>query len=126
MPTLIEFIHGEVVIAAELADTECAKAIADCLPVTTAASTWGEEIYFKVGAGQELDDTAQEVVRAGDLGYWPTGDAICFFFGPTPVSGPDEIRPASAVNLVGRIAGNLELLKGVRDGDRVTLRRKGE
>jgi len=71
---------------------------------------------------ERLDETAREAVNLGDIGYWPTGDAICFFFGPTPASAPGEIRPASAVNIVGRIRGDLEALKRVRDGQMVTLR----
>ncbi len=62
-------------------------------------------------------------MELGDVGYWPTGDAICFFFGATPVSAPGGIRPASAVNIVGRIRVDLEILKTVRDGAQATLRK---
>jgi len=40
-------------------------------------------------------ENGQEVVELGDLGYWPPGQAFCLFFGPTPASQGDEIRPAS-------------------------------
>ena len=43
---------------------------------------------------------AERRVQLGDLGYWPPGAAFCIFFGPTPASRGDEIRPASAVNVV--------------------------
>ena len=109
-------------VCAELFDTNCARAIAAALPISARANTWGREIYFKVGVNERLDETAREAVNLGDIGYWPTGDAICFFFGPTPASAPGEIRPASAVNIVGRIRGDLEALKRVRDGQMVTLR----
>ena len=59
----------------------------------------------------DLESTAQEVVQSGDLGYWPSGKAFCIFFGPTPSSGPGEIRPASAVNVIGRVIGDETQLK---------------
>ena len=70
----------------------------DALPIEASASTWGDEIYFgiPVAAGEEM---GQEVVELGDLGYWPPGSAFCMFFGPTPMSRGDEIRPASPVTV---------------------------
>lgn len=103
-------------IEAELHDTPTARTIAEALPLEARASTWGEEIYFEIPVQSGLDDTAREVVAAGDLGYWPRGRALCLFFGPTPISGPGEIRPASAVNIVGRLAGNLDNLRNIADG----------
>jgi hypothetical protein len=58
------------------------------------------------------------------LGYWPQGHALCIFFGPTPVSRGDEIRPASPVNIVGKIQGDLGVLKGVAEGTRVRLEKE--
>ena len=49
---------------------------------------------------------AREIVGKGDLGYWPQGPAFCIFFGPTPISTGDEIKPASAVNLFGKVIGD--------------------
>jgi hypothetical protein len=54
----------------------------------------------------ELEKDAREVVEVGDLGYWPPGKAFCIFFGPTPMSRSGEIRPASAVNIVGKVKGD--------------------
>jgi len=121
MPTLLQIATPHGTVAAELGDTDCARAIAAKLPYTAEANTWGEEIYFAIGVKMKLDKTAKTVVALGDIGYWPTGDAICFFFGQTPVSSPGEIRPASAVNIVGRILGDLNTLKKVADGERIVL-----
>jgi len=60
----------------------------------------------------------------GDLGYWPTGRAFCIFFGLTPASVPGEIRPASAVNLVGRLLGDPCCLKLVPEGAMVRVEKK--
>ena len=83
----------------------------------------GREIYFTIPVISALDETAKEVVEKGDLGYWPTGKAFCIFFGPTPASQGDEIRPASAVNIVGRVEGNTDVFKNVRDGENIKLER---
>jgi hypothetical protein len=63
------------------------------------------------------------VVEPGDLGYWPPGQAFCIFFGPTPASRGDEIRPASPVNIVGRVDGDPLVFKQVASGSRVRLER---
>ncbi len=94
---------GEVEAAAELNESETARAIWQALPLEGSANTWGEEIYFRIPVSQALEPDAKELVHLGDLGYWPKGEAFCIFFGATPISGPGEIRPASAVNVVGRL-----------------------
>jgi hypothetical protein len=57
----------------------------------------------------------------GHLGYWPSGHAFCVFFGPTPISRENEIRPASAVNLFGRVDGDATIFNEVLDGDRIHI-----
>jgi len=115
-------IHaGAVSMAAELNDSPTAAAIHAALPLEAAAQTWGDEIYFRIPVEQKLEDSAVAVVAVGDLGYWPTGRAFCIFFGPTPASRGDEIRPASAVNLVGRVLGDAKAFRAVEDGELVRL-----
>jgi uncharacterized protein len=112
---------GNLSVIAELNDSPTASAIHAALPMEAAASTWGDEIYFRIPVDQKLEDSAVEVVAAGDLGYWPTGHAFCIFFGPTPASRGEEIRPASAVNLVGKVCGDARVFKGFQDGELVRL-----
>ncbi len=115
-------IHaGAVSMIAELNDSPTAAAVYEALPLVVSAQTWGDEIYFPIPVDQKLDDTAVEVVTEGDLGYWPTGRAFCIFFGPTPASRGEEIRPASAVNLIGRVLGDAKAFRSFRDGDLVRL-----
>ena len=64
-----------------------------------------------------------ETVELGDLGYWPPGSAFCIFFGPTPMSRGDEIRPASPVNVFGTIVGDPSVFKKVRAGTQVRVER---
>ena len=119
----IKIITGDISAVAELSSGKTPDAIWDSLPIDNTVNTWGDEIYFKIPVTSALDETAREVVEKGDLGYWPTGRAFCIFFGPTPASQGDEIRPASAVNIVGRVEGNTDLFKRVRDGENIKLER---
>lgn len=112
---------GKIELMAELNDSPTARAIFASLPLSAEANTWGDEVYFQVPVDQKLDLTAVELVEAGDLAYWPTGRAFCIFFGPTPVSREGEIRPASAVNPIGKAIGDARVLKSVRDGDPVIV-----
>lgn len=121
MGTRIRIQAGQITLAAELGETPAARAVAAALPLEARVSTWGDEIYFAIPVREELDETAVEVVEAGDLGYWPRGSAFCIFFGPTPVSKEGEIRAASAVNRVGKVLGDAGALRVVRDGDPVML-----
>lgn len=117
----IKISAGDIVVSAELADTDAGNRLWEALPVQASANTWGDEIYFSVGIDAELDDAAQETVELGAVGYWPPGDALCLFFGPTPMSVGDEIRPASAVNILGMIEGDSTVLKAVAAGTLVTV-----
>ena len=57
------------------------------------------------------------------MGYWPVGNAFCIFFGRTPASRGDEIRPASPVNVFGRVEGDPTIFNRVRSGEKVVLER---
>lgn len=120
MPRAIRITAGAVTLDAELNDSKSAAAIAAALPIEAKAQTWGDEIYFDIGLTL-AGESPQEVVALGDLGYWPPGQAFCIFFGPTPMSRGDEIRPASAVNVVGRVVGDARAFKPVRAGSRVRI-----
>jgi len=122
MARSIRITAGQVSAAAALNDSKTASAIWDSLPIEAKAETWGDEIYFGIVVRAEADG-AKEVVALGDLAYWPPGHAFCIFFGPTPASRGNEIRPASPVNVVGRVSGDATVFKKVRAGTRVTLER---
>ena len=122
MPTTIRITAGDVVVEAELNDTICGQAVAAALPIDASASTWGEEIYFSIDVDCQPEDM-QAVVELGDLAYWPPGSAFCMFFGQTPMSSAEEIRPASAVGVIGRMTGDLAALRGVPSGASVKIER---
>ena len=111
-------------VYAELSDENprTARAVWDALPMGGRASIWGDEIYFSIPVEVEAEN-AREVVELGDIGYWPPGNAFCIFFGHTPASRGDEIRPASPVNVFGKVIGDPKVFKEVRSGERVNLER---
>jgi hypothetical protein len=97
------------------------SALSQALPLKARARRWGKEVYFETPVAVDLEKGA-EVVEKGAIGYWPPGRALCLFFGPTPASkNPEEIRPASAVTVVGRILAAPEILDGVQDGDPIEI-----
>jgi len=124
MKIKIKITTANIVVNADLNASETAKRIWDALPIEGAVNTWGEEIYFAIPVDADLEDDHQKtVVELGDLGYWPPGSAFCLFFGQTPASTATEIRPASAVNVVGRMTGDFDALKRVPSGASITIAR---
>ena len=113
---------GTLSMEAELNDSPTAREIAAALPITASFNTWGDEIYFgiPVHLGGE---NAKGVVALGDLGYWPPGHALCIFFGPTPMSHGREIRPASPVNVWGKLLGDPKAFNKVAGGTMIIVER---
>lgn len=120
----ITITAGKITVTATLDAGRTADAIWNALPLEARASTWGDEIYFSIPVTCD-PESPREVVEMGDLGYWPPGSAFCIFFGPTPASRDREIRPASPVNVFGRIQGDATVFKAVRSGTTVTIGRAG-
>ena len=88
----ITITAGNVTAQTEVYDTSTAQAIWDALPIEARGNTWGDEIYFSIPV-HLAEENAKAIVDMGDLGYWPPGNAMCIFFGPTPASSGHEIRP---------------------------------
>jgi hypothetical protein len=123
LPTAVTIFVDQVQLEAELFDTDCARAIGAVLPLETKPSVWGDEFYFEIPVEKSLDETATTKVSIGDIGYWPSGSALAIFFGPTPMSTGPEPVPASAVNLVGKIHGDVTILRGKKNSLRISVQR---
>ena len=121
MKRKINIVVGKLELEAWLNETKTASKVFEALPITSTVNTWGDEIYFTIPVDAKPED-AKELVSLGDIGYWPLGKAMCIFFGKTPISKGDEIRPASAVNIIGKVEGDYKLLKKVKDGEEITIR----
>lgn len=118
----VRITAGDLALEAEFNESATAHAVLEALPVTGRAARWGDEIYFTVNVSAGPDEPA-EVVQPGDIAFWPPGSALCVFWGPTPASHADEIRPASPVNVIGRISGDLSALGRVSEGTEVRIDR---
>jgi hypothetical protein len=117
----IKILAGEVTAEAELNESKTSDLIWDALPIKATANRWGEEIYFSIPVKAGSEPGAREVMSVGELGYWPPGHAFCIFFGPTPASRGNEIRAASAVNVIGKVLSDPKPFLKVADGTPITL-----
>jgi hypothetical protein len=125
MTRIITISTGNIRLEAELDETPAADAVWNTLPYEAPGSVWGDELYFRIPEELDLDpENGQDVVEAGDLGYWPVGNAFCIFYGPTPASTDERPRPASPVTVFGKVIGDADGLSEVRAGVMVFVRRK--
>jgi hypothetical protein len=112
------FPNGQLKV--KLNESDSAKSIYQGAPYQAQAQFLDDEIYFSTRLNLEQENPVS-VVEKGDVAYWQPGQAICIFWGPTPNSEGEEIRTASPVNIIGKMEGDLSLLKQVETGEIVTL-----
>lgn len=117
----IRWNSGEVY--AQLEDTPTARALAAALPSQSAASTWGEEVYFEVPVDSALEKDARQVVDPGTVCFWVEGQSLAVPYGPTPISKGTECRLVAKVNVLGRIEGDPRALAAIRPGDAIRVER---
>ena len=122
MNLVIQFETLDLRLEATLNDSDTASALSGVLPIEASVNLWGDEIYFGVDLFMD-NEKSQETVEIGDLAYWPPGNAFCIFFGETPASLDGQIKPASAVTVIGRIESDPSLLKRVTSGENITISR---
>ncbi len=101
------------------------KSFLNCLPIDIGINVWGEELYTDKIPIDASEENSKPLVDLMDVAYWLPGNAICLFFGPTPIGKKGEIRPYSPVNVIGKITytGN-KSIKNIRAGTRATFRLK--
>jgi hypothetical protein len=103
---------GTEVIHGELFDSPAGRAVAEVLPLETSFNTWGDEFYLSVPMHPlPLEEDAGVEMQVGDIAYWPEGNALAIFFGPTPVSPGADPVAFSPVIRVGRFAGDPEAFR---------------
>lgn len=116
----IKIVVGNLEMNGWLNETATAAKVWGIMPVASKVNVWGDEIYFDIPLDTALED-GKDVVALGDIAYWPPGKSMCIFFGKTPVSKGEEIRPASPVSIIGRIKGDPKLLKEVKAGEKIVI-----
>ncbi|WP_136601765.1 cyclophilin-like family protein [Salinigranum halophilum] len=113
----------EITLDADWTDDapETRAALAEALPVAGEAARWGDELYVSVPVATAAEN-ARTVVDVGTVAYWPAGEKLCLFWGPTPASEGDEPRAAAPVNVVARV-DDASALAAVEGGARVRVER---
>ena len=97
------------------------KEFVEKLPFTVDLNVWGDEIYSSKSPISQPEENAKSPVELNDVAYWPTGKAICLFFGPTPIGEPGEITPASPVNIIGKIISPDKKILEKAEGESATF-----
>ena len=111
-------------IILELDDVNSPKTVNDFiekLPFTVDLNVWGDEIYTSESPITQPEENAKSLVELNAIVYWPTGKAICLFYGFTPIGKPGEITPASPVNILGKIISPDKSVLNNADGKNATF-----
>jgi uncharacterized protein len=116
-------------ISIELDDSRSPKtfqAIIENLPVEINITKWGDELYTERTSISAIEENAEIEVHYLDVAYWPEGNALCLFYGPTPISKDGQILAYSPVNIVGKLMpyGNEkdDLLPLIKDNTKVIFK----
>ncbi len=123
---IVEFTDLNEEVGIELSDESApktVKAILEKLPIEVMINRWGDELYTEPTLVKVGTENAKSTVNLMDVAYWPQGNALCLFYGPTPISSGNEIKPYSPVNVIGRIIRKENIAKKVDDSTKVIIRK---
>lgn len=116
-------------ISIQLDDSRSPKtvqAILENLPIQVGITRWGDELYTEKTQIIAEEEDAKREVNFLDVAYWPEGNALCLFYGPTPISKDGQILAYSPVNIVGRIIPHDnekdDLLEKIQENTRVIFK----
>jgi hypothetical protein len=121
---IVRIRAGRVTVRARLLETPTADRLWDALPIFSTAETWGQSIHFETPVETGRDRTARLNGSIGDLYFWSDDDRVIIAFGPTPISGPDEIRLPRPCNLWAQALDDVGQLRIVTPGEKVAMERQ--
>lgn len=110
---------------AELDDSDISNEIWLSLPFSNRINMLGDEIYFEFKLDSKMPtEGLVTTLDKGDIAYWPKADALCIFFGPTPLSKEDG-RPVSRYPVVkiGKVIGDCSEFETAGDRQKITIRK---
>ena len=84
----------------------------------------GSMIYFECPFDCPIEGEEVTQLETGDIAYWPKANAVCIFFGPTPLS-KDDGRPVSPYPVIrmGRLIGDCSAMEDAGDRQSIRLER---
>lgn len=123
------FLDIDREVSIELDDSHSPKtfqAILENLPIQVKINKWGDELYTDKTQIVEKEEDGKRQVNVFDVAYWPEGNSLCLFYGPTPISQEGKILAYSPVNIVGRIIplnnDKENVLEKIKDNTRVIFK----
>jgi hypothetical protein len=126
MPYIVslDFSSGVRVIC-ELVDEPELEKLLENSSFEAKAERWGDEVYFELPVKLELKGE-RTLMEVGEVAYWPDGNCLCIFFGPTPMSRDEQPVAYSKVKPLGRVIEGLSHLKDVSNEElvRVSVKRR--
>lgn len=120
-PRVVVLTAGAAHVRIALADTVAADLVWRALPLHSSAETWGHSINFETPLEAGRDRTARVIATVGEIYFWVEDDRIVVPFGPTPISKQGECRLASPANVIGRALDDVNVLRSVQPGAKVSL-----
>ena len=121
----IVIVSGAVELPARLADTATARVIANALPLYLTAIFWGRMIQLETPLDAYRDPTATRVAELGQILWAPEAQTILIPYGLTPISHGGEIRLIEPSNVWAQVLEDVQRLREVHDGAKVTIARFG-
>ncbi|MBN1678169.1 MAG: hypothetical protein JW880_06480 [Candidatus Thermoplasmatota archaeon] len=113
----IRFRDGpEILVVLRPDETPSIRSLLSVLPFSSRAQTWGDEVYFEAPFHADLEKDGRAAMEVGEVAFWPDGDAVAVFFGPTPASSGASPQAYSPCNILGRVEGDTGVLKKVKPG----------
>ena len=123
--TDIVIVSGSVELPARLADTHTARIIARALPLYLTAIFWGRLIRLETRLDGYREPGAVPLASLGQILWSPEREQILIPDGATPISRAGEIRLEEPSNVWAQALADVQVLRGVHDGAKVTIARFG-
>ena len=125
-PRLALITAGRIAIRLKLLETPTADRLWAALPLYSTAEPWGQSIHFETPIESGRERGARLHATRGEIFFWIEEDRILIPYGRTPISRPEEIRLPRPCNVWAEALDDVTLLKSVRPGEKIELRKLAE
>lgn len=107
----------------EIDDPSLKSVFENVVPLELKMTRWGGQFYAPNPLPLKPQDYLHltQQMRVGDLAIWPPANTLCIFFGSTPPSPGATPHLGAAGLVLGKLKGNLTVLKDLKHNARVVL-----